>query len=147
MMICYTYTLWKDSAHQVNSHIHHLTSFPPFFLVRTVKFSLSKFQLYNTVLSIRVTMLHISFSDLIQRIFVPITVPSISLFVYLKIIMMICSWCGLVDWMPACESKGRRFDFQSRAHAWVAGQVPSEGCARGNHTLMFLSLFSLPSPL
>ena len=29
-----------------------------------------------------------------------------------------------------------------------AGQVPSRGCVRGNHTLMFLSLsFSLPSPL
>ena len=35
-----------------------------------------------------------------------------------------------------------------RAHAWVAGQVPSRGCVRGNHTLMFLSLsFSLPTPL
>ena len=35
-----------------------------------------------------------------------------------------------------------------RAHAWVAGQVPSKGCARGNNTLMFFSLsFSLPSPL
>ena len=34
--------------------------------------------------------------------------------------------------------------FPLRAHAWVAGQVPSRGCARGNHTLMFLSL---PSPL
>ena len=27
-----------------------------------------------------------------------------------------------------------------RAHAWVAGQVPSWGCARGNHILIFLSL-------
>ena len=39
------------------------------------------------------------------------------------------------------------------AHAWVAGQVPSGGCERGNHTLMFLSHinvslpFSLISPL
>ena len=34
-----------------------------------------------------------------------------------------------------------------RAHTWVAGQVPSGGHVRGNHTLMFLSLsFSLPSP-
>ena len=30
--------------------------------------------------------------------------------------------------------------FPVRAHAWVAGQVPSRGCMRGNHTLMFLSL-------
>ena len=34
----------------------------------------------------------------------------------------------------------------SQAHAWVAGQVPSRGPVRGNHTLMFTS-FSLPSPL
>ena len=27
-----------------------------------------------------------------------------------------------------------------KAHAWVAGQVPSRGHTRGNHTLMFLSL-------
>ena len=38
--------------------------------------------------------------------------------------------------------------FPVRAHAWVAGQVPSWGCVKGNHTLMFLSLsFALPSPL
>ena len=34
--------------------------------------------------------------------------------------------------------------FPLRAHAWVAGQVPSKGCSRGNHTLMFLSLFLFP---
>ena len=37
--------------------------------------------------------------------------------------------------------------FPVTAHAWVVGQVPSWGHARGNHTLMFLSSFSLPSPL
>ena len=31
--------------------------------------------------------------------------------------------------------------FPVRAHAWVVGQVPSWGHMRGNHTLMFLSLF------
>ena len=35
--------------------------------------------------------------------------------------------------------------FPVRAHAWVAGQVPSRGHARDNHTLMFLSLFPFPS--
>ena len=30
--------------------------------------------------------------------------------------------------------------FPVGAHAWVAGQVPSAGCARDNYTLMFLSL-------
>ena len=35
-----------------------------------------------------------------------------------------------------------------RAQAWVAGQVPSRGRAKGNYTLMFLSLsFSLLSLL
>ena len=33
--------------------------------------------------------------------------------------------------------------FPVRAHAWVAGQVPSRGRVRSNHTLMFLSS-SLP---
>ena len=50
------------------------------------------------------------------------------------------SWCGSVDWVPAWEPKGRRFDSQLRAHAWVAGQVPSRGHTRINHTLMFPSL-------
>ena len=37
--------------------------------------------------------------------------------------------------------------FPVRAHGWVEGQVPSRGCVRGNHTVMFLSLsFSLLSP-
>ena len=30
--------------------------------------------------------------------------------------------------------------FPVRAHTWVLGQVPSRGCSRGNHTLMFPSL-------
>ena len=38
--------------------------------------------------------------------------------------------------------------FPVRAQAWVAGQLPSRGRARGNHLLKFLSLsFSFPSPL
>ena len=44
-------------------------------------------------------------------------------------------------------TKGSPVRFPVRAHAWVAGQVPSRGCVRGNHTLMFLSSFSLLSPL
>ena len=45
-------------------------------------------------------------------------------------------------------TKGQPVQFPVRAHAWVAGQVPSRGQARGNHTWMFLSLsFSLPSPV
>ena len=47
------------------------------------------------------------------------------------------------------QTKRSLVRFPVRAHAWVVNQVPSRGHdARGNHTLMFLSLsFSLPSPL
>ena len=42
-------------------------------------------------------------------------------------------------------TKGSPVQFLIRAHAWVAGQVPSREHSRGNHTLIFLSLsFSLP---
>ena len=34
---------------------------------------------------------------------------------------------------------------QVRAHAWVVGQVPSRGCLRSNHTLIFLFPLPLPS--
>ena len=45
------------------------------------------------------------------------------------------------------RTKGTLVQFQVRVHAWVAGQVPSRRNAKGNHTMMFLSLsFSLPSP-
>ena len=45
-------------------------------------------------------------------------------------------------------TKGSLVRFPARAHAWVAGQAPSRGCTRDNHTLIFLSLsFSLPYPL
>ena len=45
-------------------------------------------------------------------------------------------------------AKGLLVSLPGRAHAWVAGQVPSRGCRRGNHALMFLSLsLSLPPPL
>ena len=46
------------------------------------------------------------------------------------------------------QTKGLLVQFPVRPHAWVAGQVPSRVCERGNHTLMFLSFsFSFPSSL
>ena len=45
------------------------------------------------------------------------------------------------------QTKGSPVQFPLRSHAWVAGQVPCRGHARSNHTLMFPSSFSLPSPL
>ena len=54
---------------------------------------------------------------------------------------------GVAQWVECSNSKDCQFKSQSRAHVWVAGQVPSRGSTRGNYTLMFLSLsFSLPSP-
>ena len=42
--------------------------------------------------------------------------------------------------------KGSPVQFPVRAHAWVVGLVPSKGRVRGNHTLMFLSVFLPPLP-
>ena len=42
------------------------------------------------------------------------------------------------------QTKGLLVQFPVRAHAWIAGQVPSRGRVRVNHTLMFLSLFLPP---
>ena len=56
---------------------------------------------------------------------------------------------GVAQWIE-CQPANQRVisSITIRAHAWVVSQVPSRGCARGNHTLMFLSLsFSLPAPL
>ena len=54
----------------------------------------------------------------------------------------------LSGWSANLRAKGSLVRFPVRAHAWVADQVPSMGHARGNHTLMFLSLsLSIPSLL
>ena len=56
---------------------------------------------------------------------------------------------GVAQWIErGLRTKGSLVQFPVGSHAWIAGQVPSGGHVRGNHTLMFLSLsFSLPSPL
>ena len=43
------------------------------------------------------------------------------------------------------QTKESLVRFLVRAHPWVVGQTPSWGCARGNCTLMYLSLPSLLS--
>ena len=49
-------------------------------------------------------------------------------------------WCSsVIERRPVNQRVAVRFPV--REHAWVAGQVPSRGSVRGNHTLMFLSLF------
>ena len=46
----------------------------------------------------------------------------------------------LSGWSARLWTKGSPVRFLVRAHAWVVSQIPSRGCMRGNHTLMFLSL-------
>ena len=55
-------------------------------------------------------------------------------------------WCDTVDWALACEPKGRQFDSQSGHMPGLHARSPSKGCARGNHTLMFLSCHSPSLP-
>ena len=53
---------------------------------------------------------------------------------------------GVVQWVERWPVNRRvAIQYPVRAHAWVAGQVPSRGHSRGNHTLMFLSLPLFPS--
>ena len=55
---------------------------------------------------------------------------------------------GVCHWIECLWTKGFWVRFPVRAHAWLAGQAPSRGRRRGNHTLLFLSFsFSLPFPL
>ena len=54
---------------------------------------------------------------------------------------------GVAQWIEPWTTKQRvTSSIPSQGTCLGAGQVPSRGRARGNHTLMFLS-FSLPSPL
>ena len=70
-------------------------------------------------------------------------------YTFLRIKLQISpGWCGSVDWAPAYESKGPQFGFQSGHMPGLQARSPEAGHARGNHTLMFLSLSpSLPFSL
>ena len=48
--------------------------------------------------------------------------------------------CGSVDRVLACELKGRRFNSQLGYLPVLWARFPGVGHARGNQTLMFLSL-------
>ena len=57
-------------------------------------------------------------------------------------------WCGSVDWVLDCKTNGRWFDSQSGHMPGLQTRSPAGGRARGNQTLLLLSLsFSLPSPI
>ena len=60
-----------------------------------------------------------------------------------------CQWPWLVQLSglnTGLRTKGLPVQFPVWARVCIAGQVPSRGCVRGNHTLMFLSLSLLPFP-
>ena len=53
---------------------------------------------------------------------------------------------GVAQWIERrLRTKRLLVQFPVRAHAWVAGRVSSRGCARSNHTLIFLSPSLSPS--
>lgn len=63
------YMLWKITFYLINQHIHHLTYLAILVLVKTFKFYfLSTCQLYNTVLSIIVTIFYMRSSICISLI-------------------------------------------------------------------------------
>ena len=54
---------------------------------------------------------------------------------------MILPWLVWLSELSAgLRTRGSLVRFQVRSRAWVAGRVPCSGCARGNHTLMSVSL-------
>ena len=56
--------------------------------------------------------------------------------------VLLAALAGVAQWIEHWPANQRVNSLiPIRAHAWGAGQVPSRGHARGNHTLMFLSLF------
>ena len=70
------------------------------------------------------------------------------LYQYIKNIKYV-AMAGVAQWIDHWPVNQRvSVQFPVRTYAWVVGQVPGRECARGNHTLMFLSLSpSLLSPL
>ena len=55
---------------------------------------------------------------------------------------------SIAQWIESrLWTKGSLVQFPVRAHAWIVGQVSSGSHMGGNNILMFLSSFSLPSPL
>ena len=47
----------------------------------------------------------------------------------------------LSGFSASLQTKGLPVQYPVREYAWVAGQVPSRGHMKSNHTLMFLSLY------
>ena len=53
---------------------------------------------------------------------------------------MLVALAGVAQWIEhGLQTKESSVQFPVRAHAWVAGHVPSGDHMRGNQTLIFLS--------
>ena len=64
------------------------------------------------------------------------------IFYYFLKVKIISPWLVWLSGLNASlPTKGSWVQFPVMAHTWVAGQVPSRGRVRGNHTSMFLSVF------
>ena len=56
----------------------------------------------------------------------------------------ILPWLAWLSGLSAgLQTKGLLVQFTVRAHAWVAGWIPSWGSMRGNHTMFLSHSFSL----
>ena len=55
-------------------------------------------------------------------------------------------WCGSVDWMLACEPKGRQFNSQSGHMPELGAKVPSWGYEKHNQSVC-LSHIDISLPL
>ena len=91
MMFWYTYKSSKLSPHQVDERIHCIMSVFVYVWERMFTFySLSEFQLYNTVPAIRVIMLH---SKMAQMCVSQLSLP-----------ILMWLWCGYFLICPVCNS-------------------------------------------
>ena len=68
-------------------------------------------------------------------------------YLHLKLLALKFSWAmaGVAQWIECWRVNQKvSSSIPVRAYAWAVGQVPSRGCPRGNHTLMFPSLLPVP---
>ena len=68
---------------------------------------------------------------------------------YIFPILLKNKWPWLVwlsGWSIGLQTQGLPVQFPVRAHAWVAGDAPSRGHMRRNHTVKVLSFFVPPFP-
>ena len=114
-----------------------------FFLVASVF-------LWNSPTALTCSTCFSTFNTLIIVISNFLSVPTPGSYLSVSFLLCIYNWqctlAGVAQWieLPACEPKGHQFNSQSRAYAWVVGQVPSRGRAKATMHWCF-SPFLFPS--